>query len=234
MNLSFGGLPIIVIGTDGGLLQGPREPATEILLAPAERLEVVVAFEGVETAKLTTLDYDRGWMGGGRPVDAGMTLLTVQVDASTLVVAEPFPKVLRAITPLGTPAVTRKLVLGETMTMGSGKMGMDFTINGKSFDMGRIDFTAKVGDVEMWEISNPTDMDHPFHIHGTQFQVVDTTANGMTMAAPDLAWKDTVNVPRAAIVRISVRQALPGLRMFHCHILEHEQLGMMGTVDMRV
>ena len=233
LHLSFGGLPITIIGTDGGLLQSPRPPATEILLAPAERLEIVVAFEGVETAKLTTLAYDRGWMGAGRPADAGMTLLTVKVDSSAMIVAEPLPQLLRAIAPLGTPALTRKLVLGETMAMGSGGMGMDFTINGNSFDMSRIDFTAKVGDVELWEISNPTDMDHPFHIHGTQFQVVDVTANGVTIDAPDLAWKDTVNVPRAAIVQIAVRQALPGLRMFHCHILEHEQLGMMGIVDLR-
>ena len=193
-----------------------------------------MAFEGSETVKLTTLDYDRGWMGAGRPADAGMTLLTVKLGPPALVAAEPLPQLLRKIAPLATPTLKRTVVLGEAMAMGVDAMGMDFTINGKSFDMNRIDFVAKAGDVEMWEISNPTDMDHPFHIHGTQFQVVDTTANGITMAAPDLAWKDTVNVPRAAIVRISVRQTLPGLRMFHCHILEHEQLGMMGIVDVRV
>ena len=110
------------------------------------------------------------------------------------------------------------------MTMGA------FTINGRSFDMNRIDVTARVGDVELWEIANPTGMDHPFHLHGTQFQVVERVRAGVARAASFLAWKDTVNVARGESVRFRVRQDLPGLRMYHCHILEHEDQGMMGVL----
>ena len=105
-----------------------------------------------------------------------------------------------------------------------------FTINGRSFDMSRVDLTARVGEVELWEIVNPTGMDHPFHLHGTQFQVVERVRAGTAQAEPLLAWKDTVNVARGESVRFRVRQDLPGLRMYHCHILEHEDQGMMGVL----
>jgi len=106
-----------------------------------------------------------------------------------------------------------------------------FTINGRSFDMNRIDATASVGAVELWEIVNPTGMDHPFHVHGTQFQVVERVRGGVSTPASFAAWKDTVNVARGEAVRIRVRQDLAGLRMYHCHILEHEDQGMMGVLS---
>jgi bilirubin oxidase len=110
------------------------------------------------------------------------------------------------------------------MTMGA------FKINGRSFDMNRIDATARTGVVELWEIVNPTGMDHPFHLHGTQFQVVERVRGGVSTPAPYLAWKDTVNVARGETVRFKVRQDTAGLRMYHCHILEHEDQGMMGVL----
>jgi bilirubin oxidase len=118
------------------------------------------------------------------------------------------------------------------MMMG-GMTGMTtgaFTINGRGFDMNRVDIAARVGDVELWEIINPTGMDHPFHLHGTQFQVAERERAGVARPEPYLAWKDTVNVARGETVRFRVRQDLPGLRMYHCHILEHEDQGMMGVL----
>jgi len=111
--------------------------------------------------------------------------------------------------------------------------GMKFLINGASFDMNRIDTVSKVGQVELWEIVNDADMDHPFHIHGTQFQVIERELDGVVSQAPYPAWKDTVNVVPGETVRILLRQDLPGARMYHCHILEHEKLGMMGIVDVQ-
>jgi bilirubin oxidase len=113
---------------------------------------------------------------------------------------------------------------------GPGGMSMTFLINGETFELGRIDEIMKVGQPETWEIVNPTDMDHPFHIHGTQFQVIDTEKSGTRVAAPFKAWKDTVNVASKETVRIKIVQEMPGDRMYHCHILEHEHLGMMGTL----
>ncbi|WP_348643334.1 multicopper oxidase domain-containing protein [Mesorhizobium sp. B2-7-1] len=92
---------------------------------------------------------------------------------------------------------------------------------------------ARAGETELWEIANQADMDHPFHVHGTQFQVIERVRDGKVAKPAYLAWKDTVNVARGETVRLVIRQEQPGARMYHCHILEHEQLGMMGIVDVR-
>jgi FtsP/CotA-like multicopper oxidase with cupredoxin domain len=232
LKLSFGDAPATIVGTDGGLIEAPVA-AADMLLAPAERLEVIVAFERPGKTMLTTLAYDRGWMGPGRPDDAGMTLLTVAVSEDVARPAPPLPETLRPVAGLGTPALSRRFVFTETMAMGAGGMEMGFLINGAAFDMNRIDVVARAGEVELWEISNQADMDHPFHVHGTQFQVVEHERGGAVAKPAYRAWKDTVNVARGETVRLLLRQEQPGPRMYHCHILEHEQLGMMGIVDVQ-
>lgn len=232
LRLAFANASMTVIGSDGGLLEAPVT-ADEILLSPAERVELVVAFDRPGAATLATLDYDRGWMGPGRPEDAGLTLLTVDVSDQPAGTIPSLPERLRPIAPLGAPAVSRRLVFTETMAMNATGMKVGFLINGKAFDMARVDIVAKAGDTELWEIVNRADMDHPFHLHGTQFQVVERERDGKASKPLYLAWKDTVNVARGETVRLAMRQERPGARMYHCHILEHEQLGMMGIVDVQ-
>jgi bilirubin oxidase len=256
LRLAFENAGMTLVGSDGGLLEVPV-PAEEILLAPAERVELVVSFDKSGTAILKTLDYDRGWMGPGKPKEDGLVLLTANVAETQAVPQSPLPETLRTITPLGTPSVVRRFVFTEEMDMGSGTMsmggsmtgmgshdmggmatgsnamGMGFFINGASFDMNRVDVVAKTGQVELWEIVNQADMDHPFHVHGTQFQVVEHERDGKVTKPAYLAWKDTVNVAKDETVRLLLRQDQPGARMYHCHILEHEQLGMMGIVDVQ-
>jgi FtsP/CotA-like multicopper oxidase with cupredoxin domain len=113
-----------------------------------------------------------------------------------------------------------------------GMMGA-FLINGKSFDMNRIDLETTVGRVELWDLVNTTFMDHPIHIHGTQFQVVARTLGGLAAPVADAAWLDTVNVPAGETITIKTRQTLPGKRMFHCHILPHEDAGMMAVLHVK-
>jgi bilirubin oxidase len=109
-------------------------------------------------------------------------------------------------------------------------MGWQFLIDGRLFDMDRVDRTSALGQVEQWEFANLSSMDHPMHIHGTQFQAIETERAGVRTPAAYLGWKDTVVVPRGATVRLRVRFDSPGLRMYHCHILEHEAQGMMGVL----
>jgi len=95
-------------------------------------------------------------------------------------------------------------------------------------DHNRVDVGAKLGATEIWEIENLVGMDHPFHLHGFQFQVLDR--NGVP--EPFRAWKDVVNVPKHGSARFIVRYAtFPGKWMFHCHILDHEDHGMMGILE---
>jgi len=90
--------------------------------------------------------------------------------------------------------------------------------------------TVPLGTTEIWEIQNLVGMDHPFHLHGFRFQVLDRDGE----PEPFPYWKDTVNVPKHQTVRVIVRfDDYPGLWMFHCHILDHEDAGMMGVLQVK-
>jgi len=128
-------------------------------------------------------------------------------------------------------AKTRPVVLGGPLRDGRpAGPGMGPPINGKLMDMGRIDEVVRLGDIEIWEVRNPGGQAHPFHIHLVQFQILDR--NGQPPAGAELGWKDTVLVPAGDTVRIIMpfdRYADPEVPyMYHCHIMEHEDAGMMG------
>ena len=101
------------------------------------------------------------------------------------------------------------------------------TINGRSFDMARIDQRPRRGDTELWEIA-ASDMAHLFHVHGTSFQVL--SRNGAMVDFGTAGWKDTVLVEGRAQILVRFTQPADDATpyMFHCHILEHEDAGMMG------
>jgi bilirubin oxidase len=223
-----------LIGTDGGLLRAPVPGLDEILLAPAERVDLIVtaSLSSRASAVLQALPYDRGSMGMMGFASSTIPLLTVNyTSAATTAVA--LPGALNTIADLGVPTKARRLVLSSGMGMGGMGMGgmMSFLIDGKSFDPARIDLTSRVNEVEQWTIDNRSSMDHPFHLHGTQFQVVSRTRSGVTATEPYLAWRDTVNVAAFETVVLKAVQHQLGKRMYHCHILEHESQGMMGVLE---
>lgn len=123
-----------------------------------------------------------------------------------------------------TPKVDKKIKLE----------GMDdnVTINGKKFDPNRIDFTQKVNRKETWEIENVKDkmsgMKHPFHIHGTQFKVL--SVDGKKPSEDMRGKKDVISLEPGQKAKIEVVFKNTGTYMFHCHILEHEDNGMMGQI----
>lgn len=227
LKLRLGGQPFRLVGTDGGLLE-QTQILDEILLAPAERIELVIQPGALAQHRALTAEiYDREKMGDVAP-ERTLTLAQVIIGAGTPV---KLPAQLRAISPLGESAADKRVVFSETMRMHNGQHQMDFLVNGKAFDMQRIDLTSQLGAVELWEIRNDSHMDHPFHIHGCQFQVVEHELAGQIIPEPYLAWKDTINLRPQEIVRIKMVQPFKGLRMFHCHILEHENQGMMATLS---
>jgi FtsP/CotA-like multicopper oxidase with cupredoxin domain len=103
-------------------------------------------------------------------------------------------------------------------------------INGRSMDMERIDFRVPLGSIEIWEIENATPLAHPFHIHDVQFRVLDR--DGGPPLAHERGLKDTVLVDPGSTVRVIAEFAdfadPKHPYMYHCHILEHEDAGMMG------
>jgi FtsP/CotA-like multicopper oxidase with cupredoxin domain len=115
--------------------------------------------------------------------------------------------------------------------MGSGMSpdGMKFTINGREFDAGRIDEIVSVGSVEEWTLTNSSPMDHPFHLHVWPVQIIE---DGRDVTGP--TWQDVVNIPARGEVKILVSfDDFPGRTVFHCHILDHEDRGMMGVIEAR-
>ena len=112
--------------------------------------------------------------------------------------------------------------------MNNGNMNMTFAINGKIFDPNRVDEFVGAGTTEIWEIKNMSPMAHPFHAHAIQYQILDR--NGVPATGTDLGWKDTFLVQPGETVRIigKFEAVNVGDYMYHCHILEHEDAGMMG------
>ncbi|WP_153075967.1 multicopper oxidase family protein [Paraburkholderia bonniea] len=245
------------VGTDGGLLAQPRDGLTELLLAPGERAELIVPVGSVaHQGSLSAAAYDRGKMAlshGSLPPDPARVLAQVHFAApagspAAAGVRRPLPAQLRRVPALGTPVAQKTVVFTEAMEMDALPMqhdapgatpmtahaalprGMKFMINGAVFDPSQVMLTSRRDEVEQWSLENRTDMDHPFHLHGTQFQVLARELNGINTPEPFLAWRDTVNLQSGETVRIATLQSMTGERMFHCHILEHEDLGMMATL----
>ena len=254
--LGLEGHSLQVVGTDGGLLDKPY-PMTEILLAPAERIDVLVqASSSAGTFRLLALPYDRGGMGmmtGGMGGSMGtgveafggtastqVTLLTLN-DAGTATTdalpSQVNPAAKKTAIDVASLPHTR-FVLG--MSMGRG------TINGVSFaeaadgTVTAYQHDSKVGTYEVWEIVNQTGMDHPWHQHVNSAQVI--SARGVDPAfapyaalyvnAPAL--KDTVIVPKGGSITLLVPVFdHAGKTVFHCHIVEHEDIGMMGIWNIR-
>jgi len=115
-----------------------------------------------------------------------------------------------------------------TMSMNGGMGAMTFVINGKSFDPNRVDEFVASNSTEIWNITNNSPMAHPFHAHAIQWQVL--TRNGVPATGTDLGWKDTFLVKANESVKIigKFEPVNQGDYMYHCHILEHEDAGMMG------
>jgi FtsP/CotA-like multicopper oxidase with cupredoxin domain len=226
LRVGLDGHRFTVVGTDGGLLGQPLPSVTEWLLAPAQRVEIVVtiAVRPSHRYALRDLGYSGGMTGG-----AGGELMMVETGRTPAQAPVELPATLRPIAALGGASARQRVLLSG---VGMGMMGA-FLINGKSFDMNRVDLETAVGRVELWDLVNTTFMDHPMHIHGTQFQVVARTVGGLAAPISYLAWLDTVNVPAGETITIKIRQTLPGKRMFHCHILPHEDAGMMAVLDVK-
>ncbi len=234
------------VGTDGGLL--PEAANMNVLtLAPAERAEIVVDFsDGMAARLLSGEDANAmmggmmgggggmgGMMGGGSPetdTNGAFEIMTFAVNTGLTPKVTTAPGVLAGapVPDFGEPVRRRAFRLemaGGMMQMMSGGGGM--RINGASMDMGVINEQCKLGETEVWEIT-ADEMQHPFHVHGTSFQVI--RQNGVPVDAAKVGLKDVVlvNGKTEILVRFDRTADAATPYMYHCHILEHEDAGMMG------
>ena len=230
-----------LIASDGGLLELPHA-VRSLRLAPGERAQILVDLSEGRPLSLvaTSPDNSMGMMSGdGGGMMGGGMMGRGREDTQT---DEPF-RVLD-IRPAGSsprrnlppqlaalPALNPSLaVRTRRFVLDMGMMGGGMSINGASMDMNVINERVPVGEWEIWEIANASMMAHPFHIHNAQFRVIDR--NGRTPPPLETGYKDTVIVDPREQVRLLLRfeeHTDPDLPyMYHCHILEHEDAGMMG------
>jgi FtsP/CotA-like multicopper oxidase with cupredoxin domain len=218
-----------VIAEDGIPLRSPRLDQETLMLPSAKRLEVIVRASA--TKGNYTLSYDsynqgvdtwpqksigtvviggKAWTGPDHPgVD-----VSVPIDDLSLVTV---------------PAeLQRTIVFGQDDSVPEGEFGR-FTINGHAWDPAYSEWTSALGTVEEWLITNETNQDHPFHVHVNPFQV--TKINGSPV--PFDAYQDTAILPRfgSLTVRTRFTDFTGGPILMHCHILDHEDMGMMARFE---
>jgi len=217
------------IATDNALLEAPVELGA-LTLSPGERAEIVVDCT-VDMGKRLVL-----WDTLSRA-----SLLMLDIDKTPAQITT-LPATLGNLTWLNPAAAVRSRTfsLSMGMRMGMGMMmgaggGTQFLINGVSMDLARIDQTVPLNDIEIWEIRNTGAMGmlHSFHVHGTHFSIVERNGSAANVHAYEKGYKDTVLLGSGEVVKIILKMTdyTTGANapyMFHCHILEHEDRGMMG------
>ncbi|SHE51427.1 multicopper oxidase family protein [Alkalibacter saccharofermentans] len=198
----------LMIASDGGFLEKPLKKEA-IFLSPGERAEIVVDFSEFNDKSVKLVSNDD-------------LILELVIDGE-LEKSPDIPEELAEVADIAADEAS------NTRIFELQSMGISGTINGKYYDMNRIDERVDLNATEYWIVRNVGGMmatGHPFHVHGTQFQVV--SRNGEKPTPEESGHKDTVYVDVGEEVVIKVMFKKEGLFMYHCHILEHEDRGMMG------
>ena len=222
----------MIIGNDGGLLEKPVA-LSHALISPGERLDILIDFGKMSVGSEVFLQS----IANNITNHGASTFKMLKFKVATQE-AEKFtmPQNLSTITPLSISDSkrTRTFVLpnghmGGGMGMGAGM----HTINGKTYDINRIDETVAAGETEVWEIDNSQgDEPHPMHLHGVQFQVLEKT--GGNVQPYEKGWKDTVLIKKGEKAKVIMRfPNEKGLFLMHCHNLEHEDDGMMMNFEIK-
>jgi len=236
--------PFKIITSDGGLLNTPVT-VTRLRLAPGERAEILLDLNGMNGQIIQLMSYaselPMGIQGGptmpmpsGPPMDSPLNgidfnIMQINVVPQTVSPVITIPTILATNTVYtpGMASVTRTIRFTADSLM---VMDGPFYFNDSTFDMMRIDYEIPLNSIEVWKLVNETMVAHPFHIHDVQFYLFDR--NGSSPPAEELGRKDVVLVPPGDSVMFITKfedfadTLIPF--MFHCHILMHEDDGMMG------
>ena len=220
------GVKLIVLGRDARPLVTP-EPTDEVLIGPSERVDVLATAGAAGRYSLMQEKTDTGPLGDMSPPQE-LASVIVSPDPSR---PEPTPLgliVVNAPKQLPVPGdhidARRLVVFSEDVTTGL------FFINHQTFDPKRTDIRVPLGSTEEWTVRNASQELHVFHIHQVPFQVV--SINGRPQ--PFVGLRDTIDVPIHGEVKIRMAFTDPrivGRFMYHCHILEHEDKGMMAMIE---
>lgn len=241
-----------LIGTDGGLLNAPLS-RTRYRIAPGQRADILVDLTTSLGQNFSLMSFGselpNAVYGAAQPgMGAGATgslvgytsnplngndfeLIDITVSAQTASPITTIPATLATITPIpeASANITRSLLFTSAGAMGD--LAGPFLINGSTFDMSVMNYTVPLDNIEIWSLTNQTPIAHPFHIHDVQFFILDINGNP---PPPELqGFNDVVLVPAGMgnvrfIAQFSdhANNTIP--YMYHCHMLTHEDMGMMG------
>jgi FtsP/CotA-like multicopper oxidase with cupredoxin domain len=217
-----------IIATDGGLLDRPY-PVEKATLSPGERVEILVEFTANDVD--SSVFFKSQGNGASTGTQQGIELPVIRFDivragGGSVTIPATLAKLEQVDPALSVRDRTFEMRIDHSTTP------MSHLLNGKHFDMMRVDEQVKIGDLEIWTFRNTSYLPHPMHLHGAQFQVLDRNGNP-SLAPNDLGWKDVVYVRPFQTVRVLARFGRwPGLLLVHCHNLEHEDHGMMLNFEM--
>jgi blue copper oxidase len=197
-----------LIGNDGGLLAASVD-LNRIDMANGERTDVLIDFRSYANGtKLMLRDLRAGW-----------DLLEFRIESTS--VTGSYPVTNSSVIPLTNPVNTREFSF-DAMSK----------INGKEYDMNRIDWTVPFGVTERWRFKTNGNAPHPVHVHGASFQVISRTGGRNQLFPWEAGWKDTVLLEDSETVDVLVRfDSFRGIYLLHCHKLEHEDMGMMANFE---
>jgi spore coat protein A len=208
---------LVQIGSDGGLLPAPVR-LDQLVLGSAERADVVIDFSSFPVGSQVVLSD-----AAAGPI-LRFDVTRTAPDSSRV------PNTLRALPVLPAGTVQRSVDLSFDPGDGTGMpTGL---VNGKTFDENRVDIKVKRGDTEIWTVtsSDPPGTPHTFHLHLVQFQVLER--NGKAPLPEDRGLKDTVGFVAGETIKLKARFTDElGKYVYHCHYLEHSQLGMMAQLE---
>lgn len=234
LSLSVNGGAATLLGLDGHKLDEAKSVDT-IVLAPGNRADLLVSVKSnsvsLDYTTVAHLDAGMGMMGMSSQTYDNYPLFTLKTSGTAEIIAAA-PK-FKPEVDLRTATVTgkRKFVLAmptHSMAMGASSMIGMFTINGEAFDHEKINTTVSNNSVEEWTIVNTSTMQHPFHLHIWPMQVISVAGQEVTEARH----QDVVTVPANSEVVVRVNfNTHTGRTLYHCHILDHEDLGMMGVIE---
>lgn len=238
------GRSFYVIGNDGGLLGAPVA-VTRLIIAPGERYEIVLDLSGDAVGKTLNLNAYNGadaglsfGFAGLEPASSGefgsllnnktFSVLSIKVIAATAQAVTTLPATLVGNTFPAAAQASRSRSLTITAT----GPGAPFTFNGVGFNMKTINQTVAVGSTEVWTVNGGNIFGHSFHIHGVQFKIVSRNGSAAAVKNYEQGWKDTFHIPLneslTFVAKFDETADANYPFMYHCHMVNHEDLGLMG------
>ena len=213
-----------LVATDSGFLPSPQ-PTRRLLLSPAERAEILLDLQPGDRPVLRSLPWDLGMitpLTNGAGGNDHLDLLQLRAGNS-LADSGRLPDRLET-----SPAIALDHVAAHRTFQLDGR-----EINGHQMEMSRIDTVVGAGTTELWTVHNTHNQPHNFHVHGVAFQIVPP---GTTTPDPRLGWKDTVLLAAGEAVQLAI--TFPPYQdpltpyIYHCHLMWHEDVGMMAQFTM--